>query len=92
VVRVADGAVVASALIDTVAASLDAAGQARPGTIGRVLDQVRALAEGVRGARANPHPGPLPQAGEGEKQEPSPPRRGRGLGEGGPADRRDHVR
>jgi tryptophan synthase alpha chain len=51
VVRVADGAVVASALIDTVAANLDAAGQARPGTVGRVLAQVQALAEGVRGAR-----------------------------------------
>ncbi len=50
-VRVADGAVVASALIETLAASLDAEGRAAPDTARRVLDQVRALAEGVRGAR-----------------------------------------
>ena len=50
-VRVADGAVVASALIETLAASLDADGRAAPDTARRVLDQVRALAEGVRGAR-----------------------------------------
>ena len=50
-VRVADAAVVASALIDTLAASLDADGRATPGTVRRVLDQVRALADGVRSAR-----------------------------------------
>jgi tryptophan synthase alpha chain len=50
-VRVADAAVVASALIDTLAANLDAAGRARPDAVRKVLDQVRALAEGVRGAR-----------------------------------------
>lgn len=50
-VRVADAAVVASALIDTLAASLDADGRAAPDTVRRVLDQVRALAESVRGAR-----------------------------------------
>ena len=50
-VRVADAAVVASALIDTLAASLDAEGRAAPDTVRRVLDQVRALAEGVRAAR-----------------------------------------
>jgi len=50
-VRVADAAVVASALIDTLAASLDADGRAAPDTVRRVLDQVRALAEGVRSAR-----------------------------------------
>jgi tryptophan synthase alpha chain len=50
-VRVADAAVVASALIDTLAANLDAAGKARPDAVRKVLDQVRALAEGVRGAR-----------------------------------------
>ena len=43
-------AVVASALIDTLAASLDAEGRAAPDTVRRVLDQVRALAEGVRAA------------------------------------------
>jgi tryptophan synthase alpha chain len=50
-VRIADAAVVASALIETLAASLDAAGRPAPDTVRRVLDQVRALAEGVRGAR-----------------------------------------
>ena len=50
-VQVADAAVVASALIDTLAASLDANGRAAPDTVRRVLDQVRALAEGVRNAR-----------------------------------------
>jgi tryptophan synthase alpha chain len=48
VVRHADGAVVASALIDTLAASLDAGGRPRPDTVRRVLDQVRALADAVR--------------------------------------------
>ncbi len=52
-VRVADAAVVASSLIETLAASLDAEGHARPDTVRRVLDQVRALAEGVRGARVS---------------------------------------
>jgi len=50
-VRVADAAVVASALIDTLAKNLDELGRARPGTVELVLDQVRGLAEGVRAAR-----------------------------------------
>jgi len=50
-VRVADAAVVGSALMDTLAHSLDVAGRAAPDTAERVLAQVRALAEGVRGAR-----------------------------------------
>lgn len=50
-VRAADGAVVASALLDTLEASLDAQGRAGPETVRRVLDQVRALAEAVRSAR-----------------------------------------
>ena len=49
--RVADAAVVASALIDTLAANLDDNGKAKPDAVRKVLDQVRALAEGVRGAR-----------------------------------------
>ncbi len=49
--RVADAAVVASALIDTLAANLDEQGRAKPGAVAKVLDQVRALAAGVRGAR-----------------------------------------
>ncbi|MCS6890212.1 MAG: tryptophan synthase subunit alpha [Rhodovarius sp.] len=47
--RIADGAVVGSALVDTLARSLDAGGRATPGTVRAVLDQVRALAEAVRG-------------------------------------------
>ena len=50
-VQAADGAVVASALIDTLAASLDGNGRATAHTVRNVLDEVRALAEAVRGAR-----------------------------------------
>jgi len=50
-VRVADAAVVASALIQTLAASLDPQGRASPDTVRQVLDQVTTLARGVRGAR-----------------------------------------
>ncbi len=50
-VRLADAAVVGSALIDTLAASLDADGRATDDTAARVLSQVRALADGVRNAR-----------------------------------------
>ena len=52
-VRVADAAVVASALIETLADNLDAEGRPGPDAVRRVLDQVRALAEGVRTARSN---------------------------------------
>jgi tryptophan synthase alpha chain len=47
--KIADAAVVASALIDTLAASLDEHGHAKPDTVRKVLDQVRELAAGVRG-------------------------------------------
>ena len=50
-VRAADAAVVASALLDTLAASLDEHGRAGPDTVRLVLDQVRLLAEAVRSAR-----------------------------------------
>ncbi len=53
-VGIADAAVVASALIDTLAASLDEAGRAGPDTVRKVLDQVHGLADGVRRARAAP--------------------------------------
>jgi tryptophan synthase alpha chain len=43
--------VVASALIDTLAANLDEQGRAKPDAVRKVLDQVRALAEAVRGVR-----------------------------------------
>ena len=51
-VAVADAVVVASALIDTLAASLDSQGRPAPDTASRVLDQVRGLAAGVRGVKA----------------------------------------
>ena len=47
--RIADGAVVASALIDTLSAHLDADGKALPGAVEAVLNQVRGLAAAVRG-------------------------------------------
>jgi tryptophan synthase alpha chain len=50
-VRVAEAAVVGTALVDTLAASLDADGRAAPDTVRRVLDQIRALADGVRTAQ-----------------------------------------
>jgi len=46
--RVADAAVVASALIDTLSSHLDANGKATPGAVETVLEQVRALAAAVR--------------------------------------------
>jgi tryptophan synthase alpha chain len=46
--RIGDGAVVASALIDTLAHSLDEQGRAKPDSVRKVLDQVRGLAEAVR--------------------------------------------
>jgi tryptophan synthase alpha chain len=49
--RLADAVVVGSALVDTLAAGLDEKGCARPEMRRQVLDQVRALAEAVHGAR-----------------------------------------
>jgi tryptophan synthase alpha chain len=46
--RIADAAVVASALIDTLSATLDADGKALPDAVETVLDQVRGLAAAVR--------------------------------------------
>ncbi len=51
VAKVADGAVVGSALVDRVAGNLDAAGRAKPGSAEAVLSLVRELAAGVQGAR-----------------------------------------
>jgi tryptophan synthase alpha chain len=48
---VADGAVVGTSLVDTLAASLDAEGKAGPETVSRVLAQVRGLADAVRAVR-----------------------------------------
>ena len=49
--RLADAVVVGSALVDTLAAGLDEQGRARRETRRQVLDQVRALADAVHGAR-----------------------------------------
>ncbi len=54
VARIADAAVVGSALVDEVAAHLDAAGAATPDMVTAVLGRVRALAAGVRAARPVP--------------------------------------
>lgn len=51
IARVADAAVVGSALVARVAAELDESGKAKPGLVAAVLADVRALAAGVRGAR-----------------------------------------
>jgi len=50
----ADAAAVGSALVEEVAAHLDAAGKAQPELVAAVLGRVRALADGVRGARRVP--------------------------------------
>ncbi len=47
----ASGAVVGSALVDALQASLDADGNATPTTVSAVADLVAALAQGVRGAK-----------------------------------------
>jgi tryptophan synthase alpha chain len=49
--QIADGAVVASALIETLAGDL-VGGRATPGTVEKVLEQIRALADAVRAARS----------------------------------------
>ena len=46
--HVADGAVVGTALVETLANSLDAEGRARPDSVRKVLDQVRGLADAIR--------------------------------------------
>ena len=51
IARVADAAVVGSALVDVITANLDAAGRAQPGLTDKVLALVEQLAEGVRAAR-----------------------------------------
>jgi len=47
----ANGAVVGTALVDALRASLDSEGRATPRTVGAVADLVSALAQGVRGAK-----------------------------------------
>jgi tryptophan synthase alpha chain len=48
---IADGAVVGTQLVDTLAATLDEDGRATPRTVNAVLDEVRGLAGAVRAAR-----------------------------------------
>jgi tryptophan synthase alpha chain len=52
VARIADGAVVGSAIIDQIAAALDANGAAKPDLVDRVLTFVASLARGVHDARS----------------------------------------
>ncbi len=52
IARAADGAVIGSAIVSAIAAELDADGRAKPGAASRVLERVRALADGVHEARA----------------------------------------
>ena len=51
VARVADAAVVGTALVERVARELDGNGKARPSLVEAVLGDVRALAQGIRAAR-----------------------------------------
>jgi tryptophan synthase alpha chain len=51
IARVADTAVVGSALVDLIARSLDEEGRAGPGLVAALHDQVKVLAGGVRDAR-----------------------------------------
>jgi tryptophan synthase alpha chain len=51
IARVADAAVVGSAIVQKIADGLDAGGRARPDTATSVLDYVSELARGVRAAR-----------------------------------------
>jgi len=51
IARIADGAVVGSALVDVIARNLDDGGKAMPGLADKVLALVGDLAQGVRGAR-----------------------------------------
>jgi tryptophan synthase alpha chain len=51
IARVADAAVVGSALVEQIASGLDDQARPQPGLADQVLDRVRALAEGVHNAR-----------------------------------------
>ena len=51
IARIADAAVVGSAIVDNIARHLDADGHAKPGLVDAVVAQVSALAAGVRAAR-----------------------------------------
>ena len=51
VAKAADAAAVGTALVDRLAQNLDAEGKAKPSLVDAVLTDIRALADGVRGAR-----------------------------------------
>ena len=51
VARTADAAAIGTALVDRLAQNLDPEGRAKPGLVDAVLADIRALAEGIRGAR-----------------------------------------
>ena len=51
IAKVADAAVVGSAIVDRLAVNLDPDGKAKPGLVEAVLADIRALAAGVRSAR-----------------------------------------
>jgi tryptophan synthase alpha chain len=51
VAKVADAAVVGSAIVDRLAVNLEPAGKPKPGLVEAVLADIRALAAGVRAAR-----------------------------------------
>jgi tryptophan synthase alpha chain len=53
VARIADAAVIGSALVQKIAAGLDEKGRARPGLVDEVLAFTRSVAQGVRRAREN---------------------------------------
>lgn len=58
--RIADAAVVGSAVVQRIADGVDANGGVAPGTVSEVLDFVRELAQGVRRARQTPPGGTTP--------------------------------
>jgi tryptophan synthase alpha chain len=62
VARIADAAVVGSALVARVLDGLDAAGRPKPGLARDVLELVRGLAAGVRGPRGGPRGEPRDRA------------------------------
>ena len=55
IARVADAAVVGSALVNRIAEGIGAAGEPEASLVASVLDYAKALAEGVRNARLETH-------------------------------------
>ena len=57
IARIADAAVVGSAIVDTIAGGLNEAGEAGAGLVGQVARQVEALAQAVHGGRSQTRAG-----------------------------------